>query len=85
MRETFASVLCDSPSGSDHFDAAPRRQRRGEFGGVQRADGGIGDQQDVARGHRPVELGLELHGAGADEDRIAALAQIDVNSLHVVQ
>ena len=31
------------------------------FGGVQRPDGGVGDQQDVARGDGPVELGLELH------------------------
>ena len=65
-----------------HFHATPRRERGGELGGVQRPDGRVGDQQDVARGNGPVELGLELHGAGADEDRIAAYSQFYFDSLH---
>ena len=66
-----------------HLDAAPRRERRGELGRVQRTDGGIGHQQDVARGNRPGEFVAALHGAGADEDRIAAKAEFYVNALHL--
>ena len=68
--------------GQRHLDAASRRERGGELRGVQRADGRVGDQQDVACGYGAVELGLELHGAGADEDRIAAFSQIYFDSLH---
>ena len=42
--------------GQRHLDAAPRRERGGELGGVQRPDGGVGDQQHVARRNRLAEL-----------------------------
>ena len=56
MRETLASVLCTLAVGQLDLDAAPRRQRGGELGGVQRTDGGVGDQQHVARRDRLREL-----------------------------
>ena len=43
-----------------HFDAASRRERGGEPGGVQRAHGRIGHQQDVACGYRPGKFFVAL-------------------------
>ena len=68
--------------GQRHLNATSGRKSGGQLRGVQRPNGGVGDQQDVAGGYGAVELGLELQGSGADEYRIAAFSQVYFDSLH---
>jgi hypothetical protein len=74
--------LVDLAVRQHDFDAASRRERRRELRGVDWAYGRVGDDENIARGHDAIDFLAKLHGAGADEDRIAALAQADVNSFH---
>ena len=55
------------------------RQHRGQPLGVERSDGGVGDDQRLRAGARDLEGGRVIQQTGADDDVVTAVVQRDVD------
>ncbi|GAB1384060.1 hypothetical protein MASR1M50_23810 [Burkholderiales bacterium] len=54
-------------------------QRARQALGVQRPHGGVGDDEGVAAGRHGLERARVVQQAGADQDGVAALTQVDAD------
>src|SRR5437868_724465 len=70
--------------GQHALEAASRRERSRQLLRVQRANSRVRGHEHVAGWNRRVQLTLEGKRNRSDEDRIASLAQADVDALHGV-